>query len=101
MEVSFNNGATWEQAQKNPQDNDEYHFSSYWTPIPQGTTAVKFRADDYGINNEAWQVRDITIWSKEAPPAVLTEYERNILFKSPDELFTEPSETNFCYIPEE
>lgn len=59
VEVSFDGGATWQAAQKNPQGNDRYHFSSYWTPIPAGSTQVLFRASGGG-----WQARDITVWAR-------------------------------------
>jgi hypothetical protein len=63
LEVSFDGGATWQLAQKNLQGNDEYHFASYWTPIPVGTTAVMFRGSSWG-SGEAWQARDITVWAR-------------------------------------
>lgn len=63
LEVSFDGGATWQPAQKNLQGNDEYHFASYWTPIPAGTTSVMFRGSGWG-NGGSWQARDITIWAR-------------------------------------
>lgn len=89
VQVSFNNGRNWVNAQKNPQGNNEYHFSSYWTPIPQGITQVKFRAEGYGINNEAWQARDITVWSKEIP--IVKNTNLSAVFNIPSEAF--------CQIP--
>jgi hypothetical protein len=56
-------GLTWQLAQKNLQGNDEYHFASYWTPIPAGTTSVMFRGSSWG-SGEAWQARDITVWAR-------------------------------------
>ena len=100
IEVSFNNGSTWETAQKNLQDNDENHFASYWTPIPEGTTIVKFRGDGWG-NGGLWQARDLTIWSKVATENIIGKFEANNLFSQANELFTRFSDTNFCYIPEE
>lgn len=63
LEVSFDGGATWQLAQKNLQGNDEYHFASYWTPIPAGTTSVMFRGSGWG-NGGSWQARDITVWAR-------------------------------------
>ncbi len=63
LEVSFDGGATWQMAQKNLQGNDEYHFASYWTPIPVGTTTVMFRGSSWG-SGEAWQARDMTVWAR-------------------------------------
>lgn len=63
LEVSFDGGATWQPAQKNFQGNDEYHFASYWTPIPAGTTSVMFRGSGWG-NGGSWQARDITVWAR-------------------------------------
>lgn len=63
LEVSFDGGATWQLAQKNLQGNDEYHFASYWTPIPAGTTTVMFRGSGWG-NGGSWQARDITVWAR-------------------------------------
>ncbi|MFZ0544106.1 MAG: hypothetical protein WAM60_01620 [Candidatus Promineifilaceae bacterium] len=99
IEVSFNNGGSWEDAQKNPQGNDDYHFSSYFTPIPQGTTSVKIRGDGWGLNNEAWQARDLTIWSKVATSDVTKDFESKISYTAPDKLFTGPSEEKYCSIP--
>lgn len=64
LEVSFDGGVSWEFAQFNEQGNDNYHFMSYWTPIPEGTTAVQFRGGNWGNNSGPWHVRDIAIWSR-------------------------------------
>jgi hypothetical protein len=100
IEVSFDNGNSWEFAQKNPQDNDTYHFSSYFTPIPAGTTVVKFRADNWG-NNFNWQVRDITIWSKEATNGIMNNFKSTNQFSPTQDWFSGFSNDNYCYIPEE
>ncbi len=69
LEVSFDEGATWqaavEQAHTRAEDNE--HFRSYWMPIPEGTSAVQFRGENWGNGDNEWAARDISIWSKQAP----------------------------------
>ncbi|MCB9134507.1 MAG: hypothetical protein H6636_03715 [Anaerolineales bacterium] len=64
LEVSFNNGVTWQSAQLQVvnQSFDSGTFQSYWMPIPVGTSSVRFR----GSNGWAsyWHVRDMSIWAK-------------------------------------
>jgi hypothetical protein len=67
IEVSFNGGTTWQAAQ--PQAHavrpDANKFSSYWTPVPAGTTRVSFRGDGDVID---WMARDISIFSGVSSP---------------------------------
>lgn len=66
LEVSFNGGNTWQPAQKQAQEQyHEDHFRSYWTPIPAGTTSIKFRGQEWWGGD--WHARDITVWSRQAP----------------------------------
>ncbi len=61
LQVSYD-GGDWHDAtvQQTGIETPEDHFASYWTDIPEGTTAVRFRATDwYG---GPWHVRDATIW---------------------------------------
>lgn len=65
ISVSFDNGKTWtralvKQPQRAPGNND---FTSFWTPVPQGTTTVRFKSS----SPYEWTVRDISIWSLAAP----------------------------------
>jgi len=64
VEVSFDQGESWSRARR--QDAEVHraeHFSSYWTPIPEGTTRVLFRfsADDW--YEGPYLARDVTIWA--------------------------------------
>ena len=63
FEVSFDGGASWQPAQVQDQRRHNEHFWSFWTPIPEGTQQVQFRADKTMYFNEDWMVRDLAIWS--------------------------------------
>jgi hypothetical protein len=64
VEVTFDNGATWQPAQIQVlRRSADEHFKSYWMPVPAGTTAVTFRGAPWW--GAGWHVRDISIW---APP---------------------------------
>jgi len=61
LEVSFDNGASWQPAQRQVQQyNHTDHASSFWTPVPAGIQSVLLRGE------QSWAVRDIAIWA-EAP----------------------------------
>jgi hypothetical protein len=66
IEVSFNNGVTWQPAieQAHSKTEDNPHFRSYWMPIPTGTTKVKFRGANWWGGQFEWAARDISIWAK-------------------------------------
>ncbi|MGB4870129.1 MAG: hypothetical protein WBP47_08765, partial [Candidatus Promineifilaceae bacterium] len=68
MQVSFNNGVSWQAARVQPARNSpqEGTFKSYWMSAPAGTTSVRFKANDWW--GGAWQVRDISIWSRTVRP---------------------------------
>lgn len=36
-------------------------------PVPEGTSAVQFRGENWGNGNNEWAARDISIWSELAP----------------------------------
>ncbi len=63
IDVSYDNGATWQAAQR---QKEEYHladhFSSYWTPIPAGATQVMFRGGPDAWF-ERWLAKDFGVWS--------------------------------------
>lgn len=63
IQVSFNNGQTWQLAQLQASSKafDSGIFQSYWTPVPAGTSTVRFR----GASGWAspWHVRDLSIWA--------------------------------------
>ncbi len=68
LEVSFDNGNTWQAAQLQTHKYEplaDEHFKSYWMPIPEGVEQVYFRGENWwgGI----WHMRDITVWSRSAP----------------------------------
>ena len=59
----------WERAQVQAQARQNpTRFTSYWTPVPAGTTRVRFRAvrGQPARKGGRWIARDISIW---APPA--------------------------------
>jgi hypothetical protein len=63
IEVSFDGGQSWQEAQMQAQE--EYHadhFRSYWTPLPAGVTNILFRGDDWW--GGGWHARDISVWSR-------------------------------------
>ena len=63
LEVSFDDGKTWQAAQRQAQPrNVEEQFSSYWTPIPPGTQQVLVRGEKWWGGE--WTVRDISVWSQ-------------------------------------
>ncbi|KAB8142423.1 hypothetical protein F8S13_15690 [Chloroflexia bacterium SDU3-3] len=66
IQVSFDGGATWADAQK--QQQEKYladHFQSYWTPIPAGASSVLFRSKDPSQTSwKTWMVRDPSIWAR-------------------------------------
>ncbi len=63
LEVSFDDGRTWQPAQMQPQTkNDQSTFSSYFMPVPTGTTRVQFRGQG-GWWGDRWGARDISIWT--------------------------------------
>ena len=64
IEVSFNNGQTWQAAARQQQTvNVEEHFSAYWMPVPAGTQTIRFRGDPWYGND--WHARNISIWAPE------------------------------------
>ena len=63
LEVSFDEGTSWESVQRQIQElNDEGHFSSYFSPIPQGTSSIMLRGQDWW--GGPWHARDFSIWSE-------------------------------------
>jgi hypothetical protein len=65
LEVSFNGGQTWQPAQRQAQElNRTEHWSSYWTPIPAGTTAVQFRGQATWAG--PWAAQDLAIFAAAA-----------------------------------
>ena len=62
VQVSFD-GRTWEDAAKPPQSIDNgLLFSSYWTPVPEGTQQVQVRARAGWL--PSWIAKDFAIWSQ-------------------------------------
>lgn len=63
IDVSFNNGATWQRAQYAPQTTQNTNrWGSFWHPVPPGTQSVKFRGTRA---TWPWMARDLALWSKE------------------------------------
>jgi hypothetical protein len=66
LEVSFNGGQTWQPARRQAQEmNRTEHWSSYWTPIPAGTTSVRFRGQATWAG--PWAAQDLAIFATAAP----------------------------------
>jgi hypothetical protein len=64
--VSYDGGATWvSAAMQANQGNHSEIFTTYWTPVPAGTTTVMFRGTNWW--GGAWWVRDPAIWSDGQP----------------------------------
>jgi hypothetical protein len=64
IELSYDNGKSWKKARLQMQEEWKFkdeNFKSYFTPIPQGVSSVKFRGEDWFAGE--WIVRDVTIWS--------------------------------------
>lgn len=64
IELSFDGGATWSPAERQAEEGRHpEHFSSYWTPVPEGTSSVMVRGgpDDWF---EQWFAKDFALWSK-------------------------------------
>ena len=64
VDVSFDGGKTWSRAQKSQQELAKAeHFSSYWTPVPAGTTQVQFRFSRDSWYEGPFLAKDFAFWS--------------------------------------
>jgi hypothetical protein len=62
IQVSVDGGQTWADARRQPAAFDRAdRFRSYWTPIPDGVSSLRFRQAP-GVGG-VWFVRDMSIWS--------------------------------------
>ncbi len=62
IQASYDDGATWQGVDLQQQLRyGDGNFRSYWTPIPAGTTSVRFRGE--GWYGGPWMVRDVSIWA--------------------------------------
>ena len=62
IQVSYDGGSTWANARVQPAAlNRTDRFRSYWTPVPPGTSSVRFRRNPAVAGT--WIVKDMTIWS--------------------------------------
>ncbi|MGH2492605.1 MAG: hypothetical protein ACRDF9_13995, partial [Candidatus Limnocylindria bacterium] len=68
--VSFDGGASWQtpQLQGFTKSVGPETFRSYWTPVPAGTSSVRFRGSAWCCGG--WMVRDASIWDSDAPAFV-------------------------------
>jgi hypothetical protein len=63
IEISTDSGATWTAAVLQAQESVRSdHFRTYWSPIPEGTTSVLIRGQNWWGGK--WHVRDISIWAR-------------------------------------
>jgi hypothetical protein len=61
LELTTDGGTTWQTAQRAAtRDNDVSRWRSYWTPIPAGTTGIRFRGEDAHFE---WIVEDVSAFS--------------------------------------
>jgi hypothetical protein len=66
IQVSFDDGRTWEEAQQPSQSaSNGLLFSNYWTPVPEGVRHVGVRGDAGWL--PSWIAKDFTIWSTTVP----------------------------------
>jgi hypothetical protein len=72
LQVSYDGGGSWQnpqlQALSPAKSLDEASFRSYWTPVPAGTSSVRFRGNDWCCG--PWLIRDASIWASSAPTFV-------------------------------
>ena len=61
VQLSFDGGETWQEAQPAAYNHEQSGFRPYWTPIPAGISTVHFRALD--DNGRDWLIRDPSFWS--------------------------------------
>ena len=89
LEVSFDEGATWQSALRQTQELDVVeHFSSYFTPITAGTSTVLLRGQDWW--GGPWHARDFSIWSQQ-------EGSTSVRNESPGELPDQPALLDAAY----
>jgi hypothetical protein len=70
LAFSTDGGATWKTALTAPmRDHDTTRWQTYWTPIAQGATSVKFRGDD---DYFAWIADGVSVFSSTLPPPAPT-----------------------------
>jgi len=61
--LSFDGGKTWSSpATQQETKHNTGAFENYWTPVPQGTSSVTFRGQNWW--GGPWMVRDMTIMSQ-------------------------------------
>jgi hypothetical protein len=71
LQFSVDGGASWQNPirQASSRNSPTEHFKSYWTPIPAGTTSVRFRGTRTWAGD--WHIRDTTIWAADRTPPVV------------------------------
>jgi hypothetical protein len=73
VQVSLDNGVTWQPARVQPAEKSSStgggFWQSYWHPIPAGTTQLRVKAEGgwWGSN---WMVRDISLWAASASSGI-------------------------------
>jgi hypothetical protein len=62
LEVSFNDGQTWQPVQRQAQEaNKVEHWATFWTPMPAGTTSVRLRGQTTWAG--PWVAQDIAVFA--------------------------------------
>ena len=75
VDVSFDGGATYQRAVRqwaSANGIHPEHMSSYWTPIPTGTSSVKFRFSADGWYPGPFIAKDFALWSSSGSASTAT-----------------------------
>jgi hypothetical protein len=71
IQASFDGGKSFQPAQLQAQPKHSPEgFSSYWTPVPAGTTSVAFKGQPPNGANLPYWIEDVSVWSRSAPSSV-------------------------------
>jgi hypothetical protein len=67
VQVSFDAGKSFQPAQQQAQTKHKPEaFSSYWTPVPAGTSSLSFRGQPPDGTNLPYWIEDVSVWSRSA-----------------------------------
>ncbi len=61
LQVSFDDGATWQAARYQAHGKTPGNAATFWMPIPEGVSRVQFRGERWWGGD--WFARDATIWA--------------------------------------
>jgi hypothetical protein len=70
IDISLDGGKTWQPATHQAESRHVLaHFSSYWMPVPTGTTSISLRGHN-SQGGHPWWIRDVSIWSTSSSTTV-------------------------------